>query len=49
MRQVRTKISLIKTFICRNPKGKKYLTEQYESLEDELKRVRLNNLKQGYE
>ena len=48
MRQVRTKISLIKSFICRNKVGKKYLAEQYESYEEELKRQRLNNIK-GYE
>ena len=45
MRQVRTKISLIKSFICRNKVGKKYLTEQYESYQSELSRQRAENLK----
>ena len=41
----KTRLSLIKSFIARNPKGKKYLTEQYESYQSELSRQRAENLK----
>jgi len=45
MRQKRTKISMLKSYIARTNEGQERLNQNYETLEQELKRVRLNNLK----
>ena len=43
-KNIKTRLSLIKSFIARTPEGQKYLNEQYESLIDEKRRERLNNI-----
>jgi len=44
MKQVRQKVSLIKSFICRNQKGKKFIKESYETYLDEIRRLGKENL-----
>jgi len=44
MRNIKQRLSLIRSFIARNEANRKWLNEQYESFEMELKRQRLNNI-----
>lgn len=44
MRNVKQRLSLIKSFIARNPKNRKWLTQQYEPYSEELRRQKLNNI-----
>ena len=44
MANIKTRLSLIRSFIARNPKNRKWLTQQYEPYSEELRRQKLNNI-----
>ena len=44
MKYRKARLSLIKSFICRNQKGKTWLSQQYETYNQECQRVNKNNL-----
>ena len=46
MANIKTRLSLIRSFIARNPKNREWLTQQYEPYSEELRRQKLNNISQ---
>jgi len=44
MKNLKTRLSLIRSFIARNPKNKAWLSQQYETYNQECQRVNKNNL-----
>ena len=44
MKNLKTRLSLIRSFIARTPKGKTWLSQQYEPYSEEIKRTNRNNI-----